>query len=159
MLSSKHHQPRPTCSPSYMAPPHSGYRPEVASCKVVIDVAQVVSKTARYCWRIRRAGRKRASDGQSLRLGTPVRWPETGLIPSDAGANGTAGGLPPAPGPISPTVSVRLWDIAMLNKIETMLWLTDVLERVVSGRTKANELARLLSWAWKAERLAATAHA
>jgi hypothetical protein len=32
----------------------------------------------------------------------------------------------------------------------------DVLERMVSGRTKANELARLLPWAWKAERTAAT---
>jgi hypothetical protein len=28
-------------------------------------------------------------------------------------------------------------------------------ERMVTGRTKATELARLLPWAWKAERLAA----
>jgi hypothetical protein len=34
-------------------------------------------------------------------------------------------------------------------------WLTDVLERTVSGRTKAYELERLLPWNWKAERLAA----
>jgi hypothetical protein len=34
-----------------------------------------------------------------------------------------------------------------------------VLERVVSGRTKACELERLLPWAWKAERLAVAAHA
>jgi transposase len=34
-------------------------------------------------------------------------------------------------------------------------WLTDVLERMVSGRTKSNELERLLPWAWKAKRLAA----
>lgn len=34
-------------------------------------------------------------------------------------------------------------------------WLTDVLERMVSGRTKANELARLLPWTWKVARLAA----
>jgi hypothetical protein len=34
------------------------------------------------------------------------------------------------------------------------LWLTDVLERVVSGRTKAHELERLLPWAWKGEWLA-----
>jgi hypothetical protein len=32
--------------------------------------------------------------------------------------------------------------------------LTDVLERMVSGRIKAHELERLLLWAWKAERLA-----
>ena len=30
----------------------------------------------------------------------------------------------------------------------------DVLQRMVSGRTEAHELARLLPWAWQAERLA-----
>jgi hypothetical protein len=30
---------------------------------------------------------------------------------------------------------------------------------LVSGRTKANELERLLPWNWKAERLAAAVHA
>ena len=39
-----------------------------------------------------------------------------------------------------------------LNGVEPQAWLTDVLERMVSGRTKAHELERLLSWAWKAER-------
>jgi transposase len=39
-----------------------------------------------------------------------------------------------------------------------LVWLTDVLERMVSGRTKAHELERLLPWVWKAERLAAAAH-
>ena len=34
-----------------------------------------------------------------------------------------------------------------------MAWLTDVLERMVAGRTKAYELERLLPWTWKAERL------
>jgi hypothetical protein len=38
---------------------------------------------------------------------------------------------------------------------EPLAWLTDVLERMVSGRTEATELERLLPWAWKAERLAA----
>jgi hypothetical protein len=46
-----------------------------------------------------------------------------------------------------------------LNGVEPQAWLTDVLERVVSGRTKAHELGRLLPWAWKAERLAAAVHA
>jgi transposase len=46
---------------------------------------------------------------------------------------------------------------AKLNGVEPLAWLTDVLERTVSGRTKAHELERLLPWAWKAERLAATA--
>ena len=42
---------------------------------------------------------------------------------------------------------------AKLNGVEPLAWLTDVLERVVSGRTKARELELLLPWAWKAERL------
>jgi IS66 C-terminal element len=41
-----------------------------------------------------------------------------------------------------------------LNGVEPLAWLTDVLERVVAGRTKAHELARLLPSAWKAEQLA-----
>src|SRR6059058_1677861 len=48
---------------------------------------------------------------------------------------------------------------AKLNGVEPLAWLTDVLERVVSGRTKAHELERLLPWTWKAERLAAAADA
>src|SRR3954452_17293434 len=43
---------------------------------------------------------------------------------------------------------------AKLNGVEPLAWLTDVLERVVSGRTKAHELERLLPWAWQAEQLA-----
>jgi transposase len=48
---------------------------------------------------------------------------------------------------------------AKLNGVEPLAWLTDVLERMVSGRTKATELAQLLPWTWKAERLAAAADA
>jgi hypothetical protein len=48
---------------------------------------------------------------------------------------------------------------AKLNGVEPLAWLTDVLERVVSGRTKAHELERLLPWAWNAERLAAAVDA
>jgi transposase len=48
---------------------------------------------------------------------------------------------------------------AKLNGVEPLAWLTDVLERMVSGRIKATELARLLPWAWQAERLAAAVHA
>ena len=47
---------------------------------------------------------------------------------------------------------------AKLNGVEPLAWLTDVLERVVSGRTKATELERLLPWAWKAERLTSDLH-
>ena len=42
---------------------------------------------------------------------------------------------------------------AKLDGVEPLAWLTDVLERVVPGRTKAHELARLLPWTWKAERI------
>lgn len=44
---------------------------------------------------------------------------------------------------------------AKLNGVEPLAWLTDVLERMVSGRTKITELERLLPWAWKAEGCAA----
>ena len=39
---------------------------------------------------------------------------------------------------------------AKLNDVEPLAWLTDVLERVVSGRTKNHELDKLLPWTWKA---------
>jgi hypothetical protein len=48
---------------------------------------------------------------------------------------------------------------AKLTRVEAQAWLTDVLERMVSGRTKSHELARLLPWAWKAEQLAAAVDA
>jgi transposase len=46
---------------------------------------------------------------------------------------------------------------AKLNGVEPLAWLTDLLERMVSGRTKANELEGLLPWSWQAKRLAAAA--
>jgi transposase len=39
---------------------------------------------------------------------------------------------------------------AKLNDVEPLAYLRDVLERIVSGKTKANDLASLLPWAWKA---------
>src|SRR4051794_24962333 len=48
---------------------------------------------------------------------------------------------------------------AKLNGVEPLAWLTDVLERMVSGRTKAHELERLLPWNWKAEQLSAAVDA
>jgi len=48
---------------------------------------------------------------------------------------------------------------AKLNGVEPLAWLTEVLERIISGRTKAHELERLLPWAWNAERLAAAVDA
>jgi hypothetical protein len=55
--------------------------------------------------------------------------------------------------------AARHWVIAMtliqsakMNSVDPMTWLTDVLERVVSGRTKANELHTLLPWNWRTEK-------
>ena len=56
----------------------------------------------------------------------------------------------------------RLWRASSpprMNRVEPLAWLTDVLERMVSGRTKAHGLERLLPWAWQAERRAAAFHA
>jgi hypothetical protein len=39
-----------------------------------------------------------------------------------------------------------------LNEIDPETYLTDVLERIVSGRTKNNQLDELLVWEWKAAR-------
>ena len=37
-----------------------------------------------------------------------------------------------------------------LNAVEPFAYLKDVLERVVTGRTKAHQLDELLPWQWKA---------
>ena len=47
-------------------------------------------------------------------------------------------------------VAMTLIQTAKLNGVEPMAWLTDVLQRVVSGRTKAHELHSLLPWNWRA---------
>ena len=49
-----------------------------------------------------------------------------------------------------------LINTAKLNGLDPEVWLTDALERVVSGRTKNNRLHELLAWNWKAARMAAT---
>jgi transposase len=41
---------------------------------------------------------------------------------------------------------------AKLIGIDPQEYLTDVLERIVSGRTKINQLEKLLPWCWKAAR-------
>ena len=43
---------------------------------------------------------------------------------------------------------------AKLNDVEPLAYLTDLLERIVSGRTKATEINTLLPWNWKAARAA-----
>jgi transposase len=46
-------------------------------------------------------------------------------------------------------IAMTLIQTAKLNGVEPMAWLTYVLERVVSGGTKSNELKTLLPWNWK----------
>ena len=46
-------------------------------------------------------------------------------------------------------IAMTLIQTAKLNGVEPMAWLTDVLERIVSGRTKAHELQDLLPWNWR----------
>jgi len=50
----------------------------------------------------------------------------------------------------------RHWAIAntlihscKLNRVEPLAYLTDVLQRIVSSRTKGNELHALLPWNWR----------
>jgi transposase len=52
-------------------------------------------------------------------------------------------------------IATTLIGTAKLNGVEPMAWLAHVLERIVSGRTKANELDSLLPWNWKAHNAAA----
>jgi transposase len=45
-----------------------------------------------------------------------------------------------------------LVNTAKLNDVDPQAYLADVLERIVSGRTKRHQLAELLVWNWKAAR-------
>ena len=49
-------------------------------------------------------------------------------------------------------ILASLINSAKLHDIDPRHYLTDVLERIVSGRTKINQLHTLLPWIWKAER-------
>ena len=46
-------------------------------------------------------------------------------------------------------IALTLIQTAKLNDLDPLAYLTDVLERVVSGRTKQHELEQLLAWNWK----------
>jgi hypothetical protein len=47
-------------------------------------------------------------------------------------------------------VVVSLLETCKLNGVDPLAWLTDVLQRIVSGRTKRHELESLLPWNWQA---------
>jgi transposase len=49
-------------------------------------------------------------------------------------------------------IVASLIQTAKLNDLDPLAWLTDVLEQIVSGRTKQNELHMLLPWNWAAEK-------
>ena len=51
-------------------------------------------------------------------------------------------------------IVATLIQTAKLNDVDPLAWLTDVLERIVAGRTKRNNLASLLPWNWKAAKAA-----
>ena len=56
-------------------------------------------------------------------------------------------------------IIATLVQTAKLNGVEPWAWLTDVLERIISGRTKSHELHTLLPWNWKPPNHAVTADA
>ena len=47
-------------------------------------------------------------------------------------------------------LAMTLIQTAKLNGVDPMAWLTDVLERIVSGSNKAPEMHTLLPWNWAA---------
>ena len=49
-------------------------------------------------------------------------------------------------------ILASLLNTARLNGLDPQAWLTDVLERIVSGRTKSHQLHELLPWNWQAAR-------
>jgi transposase len=46
-----------------------------------------------------------------------------------------------------------------LNNVEPLAYLTDVLQRIVCGRTKSHELHTLLPWNWRSDKHSTTAAA
>lgn len=56
-------------------------------------------------------------------------------------------------------IAMTLIQTAKLNGVDPMAWLTDVLERMVSGQTKAHQLEMLLPWIWAPARVVLAAAA
>ena len=56
-------------------------------------------------------------------------------------------------------IAMTLITTAKLNDVEPLSWLTDVLQRLVSGRTKAHEIEQLLPWNWRPPGAVAVAEA
>ena len=50
-------------------------------------------------------------------------------------------------------ILASLINTAKLHELDPQTYLTDVLERIVSGQTKVNALSELLPWHWKAKQV------
>jgi transposase len=90
------------------------------------------------------------SNGPCARSHSVERTPSLGSSPRAWFAGSNSGGKHWA-------IIATLIQSAKLNDVDPLAWLTDVLERIVSGRTKRHELDTLLPWNWKAAK-AAEAH-
>jgi transposase IS66-like protein/transposase IS66 family protein len=103
------------------------------------------------CFRLERELPARVSTGESSApwQGTHNNTVERGIRPIPLGrknalfAGSDTGGERWA-------ILASLINTAKLHGIDPQTYLADVLDRIVSGRTKANALATLLPWAWKA---------
>jgi hypothetical protein len=56
-------------------------------------------------------------------------------------------------------IVATLIQTAKLNQIDPLAWLTNVLQQIVSGQTKRNELHLLLPWNWTPDPQAAIPNA
>ena len=61
---------------------------------------------------------------------------------------------PSATGGENWAILASLINTAKLHELDPQTYLADVLERIVSGRTKVNALHELLPWEWKVGRAA-----
>nr|WP_256477635.1 transposase [Bradyrhizobium sp. C-145] len=52
----------------------------------------------------------------------------------------------------SSAILASLVNTAKLHELDPQAYLNDVLERIISGRTKSHQLHELLAWNWKAAR-------
>jgi hypothetical protein len=70
--------------------------------------------------------------------GGAEHWAEAAKVPSAL-----------ADGKLPEGIMMTLLTTAKLNGVEPLAWLTDVLQRVVSGRTRQHEIEQLLPWNWR----------
>ena len=58
---------------------------------------------------------------------------------------------------VDPSETTTLVRTAILNGVNPQAWLTDVLERMVTGRVRSTALETLLPWTWRDAQRAAAA--